>query len=196
MKILLTVLSYLGGAFPTGYILFYLNEKKDIRKFGSKTTGATNVLRLKGWKFALPVLIIDFLKGFLPVYLAFFLFQDQQLALLCALLAVAGHCFPLYIGFKGGKGIATTMGVFSALAFKPFLLSLALFLLIAALSRYVSLGSLISVLSFPVFILIFHRETDIFWLALILFTLIAWRHRGNIQRIIKGQERKIGEKNR
>lgn len=194
MKILFAVFSYLLGSFPTGYVFFYLSEKKDIRELGSRATGATNVLRLKGWRFALPVLFIDFFKGFVPAFLALNLFHDQLLALVCAFLTVLGHCFPVYLKFKGGKGVATTFGAFSVFAFKPFLLSLAVFLAVAGVSRYVSLASLSAMLSYPLFLLLFNKEVEIVYLAFSLFLLIALKHRGNIERLIKRTERKLGEK--
>lgn len=196
MKILYAVFSYLLGAIPSGYIFFFISEKKDIRNFGSQATGATNVFRLKGWKYGLPVLLIDFLKGFLPVFLALNIFQDRPLALICAFLVVVGHCFPVYIKFKGGKGIATAFGACVALAFVPSLLSLVIFLTTVGISRYVSLGSLLAALSYPLLILAFNRELEIAYTTFALFLLIVLTHRGNIKRLFKGTERKLGEKAR
>jgi glycerol-3-phosphate acyltransferase PlsY len=194
MKIPFAVLSYLFGSIPSGYILFYLTEKKDIRNFGSQATGATNVLRLKGWKFAIPILAMDFLKGFLPTFLALKIFEDRTFALICAFLAVLGHCFPVYIRFKGGKGIATTFGAYAILAFKPFLFAVAIFAAVTTTSRYVSLGSLLAALSYPLFILVFNKEMEIAYMAFVLFILIAFMHRDNIKRLVKGKERKFGGK--
>ena len=196
MKIIVAILSYLLGSIPIGYIFFYISEKKDIRDFGSHSTGATNLLRLKGWKFALPVLVIDFLKGFLPVFFALKFFQDKQFALICGFLAVLGHCFPVYIKFKGGKGVATTFGAYSILAFKPFLLCLAVFLIVAGASRYVSLGSLLATLSYSFFIFLFNVEAEIAYLSFALFFLIMLMHRDNIEKLVQGKERKLGEKTR
>jgi glycerol-3-phosphate acyltransferase PlsY len=194
MKIIFAVLSYLFGSIPSGYIIFYLSEKKDIRKFGSQGTGATNVLRLKGWKFAIPILAMDFLKGFLPAFLALKIFEGRTFALICAFLAVLGHCFPVYIKFKGGKGMATTFGAYSILAFKPFLVAVAIFAAVTAASRYVSLGSLLAALSYPLLILILNKEIEIAVMAFALFILIAFMHRDNIKRLVKGKERKLGKK--
>lgn len=196
MKILFAGLSYLFGAIPSGYILFYISEKKDIRDFGSQSTGATNMLRLKGWKYALPVLLFDALKGILPVLLALKLFEDLTLALVCAFLAVAGHCFPVYLKFRGGKGLATALGAYAVLAFMPLLLSLAVFILIVGISRYVSLGSLLALISYPLFNLLYRNEIEIVCLGIVLFILITFMHRGNIARLVKGHERKLGEKAR
>jgi len=194
MKIAFALFAYLLGTIPTGYIIFRITEKKDIRKYGSFNTGATNVLRLKGWKYALPVLIIDVLKGAIPVYFALVLFPDKRFTLICAFLVVCGHCFPFYLRFNGGKGIATSLGVFAILAFKPFLLTLAVFFLVIAITRFVSLGSIISVLSFPFFAYLLQIETEIVYSSILIFLLVLLRHWNNILRLFQGKERKLGEK--
>ena len=127
MKILFAIFSYMFGSFPTGYVLYFFSEKKDIRGFGSQSIGATNILRLKGWTFAIPVIFMDILKGFLPVFLALKLFPDKNFALLCGFLAVLGHCFPIYIKLRGGKGVATAVGVYLVLALKPLLIGIGFF---------------------------------------------------------------------
>jgi len=193
MKILFAVLSYLLGAFPTGYILYYLSEKKDIRKFGSRSIGATNMLRLKGWRLAIPVIFVDVLKGFLPVFLALKLF-DTKFALLCGFLAVLGHCFPITLKFKGGKGVATSVGVYLAVAFKPLLVGLAVFIIIIALTRYVSLGSMMAMMSLPVSIYFIQENRDAAILGVAILLLIVLKHSGNIHRLVQGSERKLGEK--
>jgi len=194
MNILFLVASYLLGSLPSGYVFFWISEKKDIRNFGSGSTGATNLFRLKGWKLALPALFIDVLKGVLPAYLAIRVLSDIQLAALSALLAVIGHCFPVYLKFRGGKGVATMMGAFAVLAFKPFLISLTIWLLIIGISRYVSLGSLLAAFSYPFLTLIFHNEKEIIYVSIALFLIVAIRHLGNINSLIKGKERKLGER--
>ncbi len=194
MKILFAVASYLFGAFPTGYILYYLSEKKDIRGFGSQSMGATNVLRLKGWFFAIPVIIVDILKGFLPVFFALKLFPDKRFALLCGFLAVLGHCFPIYIKFKGGKGVATSVGMYSSLAFTPLLVGISVFVIVIALTRYVSLGSILAMLSMPISIYFIQGNLDIAILGIAIFLLIVIKHGGNIRRLVDGKERKFGEK--
>ncbi|MEE9390469.1 MAG: glycerol-3-phosphate 1-O-acyltransferase PlsY [Candidatus Aminicenantaceae bacterium] len=192
MKIIYAICSYLFGAIPFGYIIFLTREKKDIRNFGSQSIGATNVLRLKGWSYAIPVALTDILKGFLPVFLALKFFPDKSFALLCGFLAVVGHCFPVYIKFKGGKGVATTVGVYAVLAFKPLLLSMVLFLIIVAITRYVSLGSILATMSYPLFLFLFKGDIELIFLSLSIFFLVAVRHKGNIERLIKGKENKLG----
>ena len=194
MKLLFALFSYLFGSFPTGYILYYLSEKKDIRGYGSQSIGATNMFRLKGWIFAIPVIFVDILKGFLPVFLALKLFPDKRFALLCGFLAVLGHCFPLYIKLKGGKGVATSVGVYLVLAFKPLLIGIGVFLIIIALTRYVSLGSIMAMLSLPLSIYFIQGNQEAAILSIAIFLLIVIRHGGNIRRLVDGNERKLGKK--
>ena len=194
MKVLFAVLAYLVGAIPTGYLLFKLSEEKDIREFGSRNTGATNVMRLKGWKYAVPVAVFDVLKGFLPAFLAVKLFRDPRLALMASFLAVLGHCFPVYIRFRGGKGVAATIGAFAAVAFRPFLLSAGVFVLIVVLSRYISLGSIMATLSFPVWVVLFHGKPMMAVWGIAVASLVILKHSGNIRRLLKGRERRFGER--
>ena len=193
MKILYALFSYLLGSIPIGYILLFISERKDIRNYGSGATGATNVLRVKGWKYALPVSVLDILKGFVPVFFALKIFENILFAVICAFLSIAGHCFPIYLKFKGGKGVATAAGVFSILAFKPFVLGLVVFILVVVFTRYVSLASILAASSFPFLIYLFKGKVEIIGLSLVIFLLIVLKHWGNIKRLIKGTERKIGE---
>lgn len=194
MNILFAVASYLLGSFPTGYIFVYLSEKKDIRKYGSRATGATNVLRMKGWKLAIPVVLLDILKGILPVYLALVFFGDRPFAALCGFLAVFGHCFPVFLKFKGGKGVATAAGAFLFLALKPMGLSLIVFLLVAFISRFVSLASLLAALSLPFFVYLLQGDREVMAMSAAVFVFLALTHRSNIVRLLRGEERKLGEK--
>jgi glycerol-3-phosphate acyltransferase PlsY len=191
MKILLAAASYFLGAFPTGYLLFKLSSRNDIRRFG---TGATNVLRLKGWRLALPVALIDVAKGAVPALVAIRLFGEPGFAALCASLAVVGHCFPVYIGFKGGKGVATAAGAMFALAPGPAALCLVVFSLSVVLTRFVSLGSILAASLFPV-ISFFLREprTLILWSIPLVFVILG-RHASNIVRLFRGTETKFGQK--
>jgi glycerol-3-phosphate acyltransferase PlsY len=194
MTIIYAILSYLVGSIPAGYILYRLSERKDIRRYGSQATGATNVLRLKGWKYAIPVALFDVVKGFFVVYFALELFQDQRLAILSGFLVVLGHCFPIFIKFRGGKGVATAVGVYATLAILPLLVSIGIFLGVIWLTRYVSLGSLLAMSSYPLFVFFFNREPGIIILGCAILCLIILRHLGNIKRLITGKERKLGEK--
>jgi glycerol-3-phosphate acyltransferase PlsY len=172
-----------------------MGGSKDIREFGSQSTGATNVLRLRGWRYALPVLVIDVLKAALPVWLALRAFPtDRWVAFGVTLMVVLGHCFPVFIGFKGGKGVSTAVGSYAVLATVPFLLSLAVFVGVIAATRYVSLGSLLATLSFPLIVYFGRGDSGLAALGLTVFAVIAVRHAGNIQRLFRGQERKLGQR--
>ncbi len=195
MKMLFAIAAYTVGSIPTGFILVRAADRKDIREFGSRSTGATNVLRTKGWKYAIPVAGIDILKGALPTFLAWRIYNyDLTFASLCAFLAVVGHCFPFTIGFRGGKGVATFIGACAILVPGPLVISLGVFLLVVSITRYVSLGSLTASLSLPVMILLFHKEAGAFYGLLAASLLIAFQHKGNISRLLAGTERKFGRK--
>ncbi|HEX9902388.1 MAG TPA: glycerol-3-phosphate 1-O-acyltransferase PlsY [Acidobacteriota bacterium] len=196
MKILFCLGCYLLGAFPTGFILFHLSDKKDIRNYGSRSTGATNVFRTKGLPLALPVIVVDLAKGFFPVFLGSRWFPAQPwVPLAGAFLAVVGRCYPIFIRFRGGKGVAATMGAMAGLGLVPFLLSLALFCGVIALTRYVSLGSLLAVLFYGPLRLAAGQSSTwpwVWWVAILL--LIVLRHWANIRRLLSGQERRLGQK--
>jgi len=194
MKIVFALASYLFGSIPTGYLLVRLSGRKDVRSFGSGSTGATNVLRVGGWKTALPVALFDVLKGFLPVFLASRWFGDPVFAALCGLLAAAGHCFPFAIGFRGGKGVSTSLGAFAAIAWAPCLGSLGLFFIVIGLTRYVSLGSILASLVFPAIYLAAGGRPAVAAVALALAALVVFQHRGNIGRLVHGTARKLGER--
>lgn len=192
MKILLFLGSYLLGSIPTGYLAVKKSEKKDIRMFGSQSTGATNVLRVKGWKTGLLVGGIDVFKGFLPVFVAKMIFNDPLISSICALLAVTGHCFPFAIGFKGGKGVATTLGAMAGLSLPVCLIGIAIFVAVIAVTRYVSLGSMLATASFPWLMLIYSKPQEWLFGSIAISLLILFQHRSNIKRLISGNERKLG----
>jgi glycerol-3-phosphate acyltransferase PlsY len=198
MKAAFLILSYLIGSVPFGYIVFRLGGDggKDIRRFGSRSTGATNVLRLKGWKSAVPVAVMDVLKAVVPVWLALRIFHDRRMAMAAAFMVVLGHCYPVFIRFRGGKGVSTAMGAFSVLSPFHFLLSLVVFVGVIAATRFVSLGSLAAVLSFSLFTFTLRGDRDLGALGLALLILIAVRHAANIGRLIRGRERKLGQQER
>jgi len=195
MKIIWIVVAYFIGSIPSGFLIFRLGENKDIRRFGSQSTGATNVLRLKGWRYALPVLVIDVLKAALPVWLALRSFPaDRRVAFGVALMVVLGHCFPVFIGFKGGKGVSTAMGSYAVLATVPFFFSLAVFVGVIAATRYVSVGSLLAAMSFPLIVYFGRGDVGLAVLGLAVFAVIGLRHASNIQRLLRGQERRFGQR--
>jgi glycerol-3-phosphate acyltransferase PlsY len=194
MKVVFAVLSYFLGSIPSGYLLVRWTGRKDIRKFGSRSTGATNVLRVRGLKTALPVAAIDVLKGFLPAFLALHFTGDPVFAALCAFLSVVGHCFPFSIGFRGGKGVATSLGAYAAVAWLPCIVGIAAFGLVAGLTRRVSLGSIIGSLAVPASVFAFGGQKGVLGWSLAISALVVFQHRGNIRRLLKGTERKLGER--
>ncbi|MBC7361298.1 MAG: glycerol-3-phosphate 1-O-acyltransferase PlsY [Candidatus Aminicenantes bacterium] len=194
MKIIFLVASYLLGAIPTGYLLVKLTTRRDIREVGSGSTGATNVLRYKGWRLAIPVMLVDILKGFLPALLASVYLQDRTLALLGVLAAVIGHCYPVYLKFRGGKGVATSVGGFLYLASLPLLLSLVVMVVLLLIFRYVSLATITGLFLFPLFVLILYKDYNLFLIGLLTFLIVVIRHKENIRRLLAGTERKFGER--
>ncbi len=196
LQTLFVILSYLIGAVPFGLVFTRIFSGVDVRSVGSGNIGATNVLRAAGKKAAILTLLADCGKGFLPVLLARLQFHDDVTTTLCGIAAILGHNYPMYIKFKGGKGVATSFGVVLAVAPWIGLFTLLVWLASAALWRYSSLAALVSfacyaLLSFAVF----PPEAKAY-LALSLFVagMIYVRHRENIKRLLAGAEPKIGEK--
>ncbi len=194
MKVLFAAASYLLGSIPTGYLLVRATDRRDIRDLGSGATGATNVLRVKGLKLAFPVVVIDVLKGVVPAFLGLRLFHDPFLAGLAGFLAIVGHCFPFSIGFRGGKGVATCVGVFSALAFRPVLVCLAVFIVVVAVSRLVSLGSLSAAVALPLSVFLIDGAGPVLYWSLAAALLVIFKHKDNVGRLLGGTERRLGEK--
>ncbi len=195
--------AYLIGSVPTAYIVGRLVKGVDIRKHGSGNVGATNVFRVVGKKWGIFVLVLDILKGVFPVLLAGIFYNRYfsdgidvvYLKLLAGFFAVCGHNWPIFLKFKGGKGVAATAGIVLAVFPKAFFPVLFIFFTVVFVFRYVSLASIISTLFFPLFLYIFYKNLDsfpvLFFFSLILAIFIVYRHRENIKRLIKGEERKI-----
>lgn len=190
--IVFCIAAYLAGAVPTGYLIYRWTEKGDIRKVGSGNTGFTNVLRLKGWRWAVPVLLIDVAKGYLPPFLVLRLDDDPFGAAIVGVFAVIGHIFPFTIGFRGGKGVATAMGIFAALALGPAAISLAVFLLLAAFTRYMSVGSMAAVMGFPLISRLMGHDMIVSAAGAVIAVLVVAKHKDNIGRLIRGEERRLG----
>lgn len=194
---LLVLIGLLAGAIPFGYLAGRSMQGIDLRNVGSGGTGATNVLRTLGKKASATVLVLDFLKGLLPVIAARWLGLDVWWVAAVAVAAVVGHCWSPFIGFKGGKGVATGGGAAIAL-FPPVLLVVPFILLIIWQSRYVSLGSLIGAGLAAVLAIAFALAGHLPWPFVVAIAAIAaiivFRHRENIDRLRKGSERKFGQK--
>ena len=188
--ILVVAAAYLIGAIPFGYLLVRLRSGKDVREMGSGNIGATNVLRTTGRALGVLTLLLDIAKGAFAVWLAGYLTHGSMFWMTMAALAVmAGHAFPVFLKFKGGKAVASFVGAFLYLTPAPLLATLLLFVLTVAVSRYISLGSIVAAGLFPLAVwLIEHPPYYVVLAALVSGGFIVYRHRGNIHRIKAGSE--------
>lgn len=191
MNILLALLlAYLLGAIPFGYLLVRLTTGGDVRAAGSGNIGATNVLRTTGRGAGVLTLLLDIGKGFAAVWLASRLTGGSALWMSCAALAVmAGHTYPVFLGFKGGKAVASWVGAFLCLAPAALAATLVVFVVTVAVSKYVSLGSVLAAGLLPLAIwLISHPPLPVVAAALVAGAFIIWRHKPNLERIRAGEE--------
>ena len=191
------LVSYLLGSFPSGFLYAKNLKGIDLRSVGSGSTGATNVLRNIGKWPALIVFILDVLKGFIAVKIAYFFISDNIFQVLAGLFAIIGHIWPIWLKGKGGKAVATGLGMFIALSWQVGLASFGTFLIIVTLTKIVSLSSITAALLLPVYM---WRYTGTFNHSFTLFSFIVaiiviCKHRSNIDRILKGKEPKISNKN-
>lgn len=192
------VISYMLGSIPSGYLLVRIFTGQDVRASGSGNIGSTNVAR-KSLVLGIATLVFDVSKGLAAVLLTRALFSGPHQRLIltsAAFFAVFGHLFPVWLRFHGGKGVATSLGAFVFLTPKSILCMVALFLVVAIVTRYISLASLCATLVFPVLVSALHEYVD--WRQLILIVLISalviWKHRQNIVRLISGTESQFGTK--
>jgi glycerol-3-phosphate acyltransferase PlsY len=201
LALLAIVLSYLAGAIPSGVIIGKL-KKVDIREHGSGNIGFTNALRVIGVKPAIIVLLMDVGKGVAAVLAISQLGELQSNPLmpymreLCGGFAMIGHVWTVFLKFRGGKGVATSLGIFTAIYWQAGLISLGVWIIAVGITRYVSLGSILLCISFCV--AVFIRDGQYIWglriMALAVTVIVIYRHKGNIQRLIKGEERKFGHR--
>lgn len=192
------VIAYLLGGIPFGYLFVRLAFGKDIRSMGSGNIGATNVHRSAGGKAGVAVLLLDIAKGFFAVWIAALLNPGSPLALSLAAVAVMiGHAFPLFLRFKGGKAVACFIGAFLYIAPLAIAAVLLIFVLVVAVTKYISLGSIIAALLFPLAVwLILHPPSPIVWASLFSGLFIVYRHKANIQRLSGGTENVFSVKGR
>jgi glycerol-3-phosphate acyltransferase PlsY len=191
-EILYVIASYALGSIPFGYLIFYFSEGKDIRTMGSGNIGATNVLRSKGKLAGLATLALDILKGALPIIYGRIHF-DLPWILLGGLAVLLGHVFPVFLKFRGGKGVATLVGVFLVFHYPALLAFLAVFFLALWLSRYVSLGSLLGTTAL-FFCVLFTQVVEAAMVAFVMLLVIVFRHGANIARLMAGNENKFSFK--
>jgi len=187
--------AYLLGSIPFGVLISQKVARLDITKAGSGNIGATNVAREVGLKWGVVTLLADVLKGFIPVLLARYLLGssieiDEALKGMVGLSVLLGHQFPVYNRFRGGKGVATCLGVFLAISPISCLFSGVIFLILVTLLRYISLGSILGVLTMPIWLYLMGHSTFMILPSLAMSLLITFQHRENIQRLIQGNERR------
>ncbi|RRJ66352.1 glycerol-3-phosphate 1-O-acyltransferase [Paenibacillus oralis] len=195
LPIVAVIVCYLLGSVSFSVVLSKLLKGIDIRQHGSGNAGATNTLRVLGKGPAILVLALDVLKGIAAVWLGRWLGGgDEWTAALCGIAAIIGHNWPIYFRFRGGKGIATTIGVMATLFFFPALYAGIIAILSIVFTRYVSLGSLIFVFLTPIFLAVSGEFGPYFWTSLIIGVFAFWRHRTNIVKIVQGKENKLGSK--
>jgi acyl phosphate:glycerol-3-phosphate acyltransferase len=189
---LLVVVGYLLGSLSFAVLVVRLKTGRDIRAEGSGNAGATNVLRGYGKSLAALVAAGDIGKGAAAVLLVRLVTADPRYAAAAGVAAVVGHIFPIYYGFRGGKGVATAVGAFLALAPLAMLVGLAIFFLVVIITRYVSLGSCVTAVLLPPLAGLFHAPRAVLAAAAIIAVLIVLKHRENLERLARGEERKVG----
>lgn len=195
MREVMLVVSYLLGSIPFAFLAVRLVGKGDIRAVGSGNVGATNTMRAAGWKVALPVALLDVAKGIAAVLLMRTVTASPLWAAGAGLAAIVGHCFPVWLRFSGGKGVATGAGVFAVLAPLPAAVAGGVWLLIAVSTRIISLSSVIAAASFPVlYFFLAHPSRGVLVCATLAAMVIIYRHRGNIRRLTRGEEPRLGER--
>ena len=185
--------AYVLGATPTAYLAGRLARGIDLRQHGSRNLGATNVYRVLGWAWAIPVALIDIAKGAIPVALfAHWAGGDPWLAVAVGIAAVLGHVFSPYVGFKGGKGVATAAGIFIALAPLAVAIALPVWGLCLWLTGYVSLSSILAATTFPLLVRLTRPDAvATLWASVALAALIVVSHRANIRRLLAGTENRF-----
>ena len=186
------ILAYLCGAIPFGYIIAKLFKHIDIRKQGSGNTGATNVYRTISKPLGILTLILDALKGFIPVYLVTLTNPSSYwIVIAVALVTILGHIFTVFLNFKGGKGVATACGAFLAMNSLAVLICFLVFVIILLIFRYVSLASIFAAIILPISLYLLDSSSELLIFSFVISVLVIVRHISNIKRLLNGTENKI-----
>jgi glycerol-3-phosphate acyltransferase PlsY len=191
VQILLIIFAYILGSIPTGLLLSRALAGKDPRQQGSRNIGATNVMRTVGKALGVITLFGDVLKGLIPVVIALWLVKDQAWIAGTGLAALVGHCFPVYLRFKGGKGVATALGIFLPIAPLAVLFDIVVFAAGVGISRMVSVGSIVAAAGMPILIWLLGYPLPYIVLGICVAALIIYRHQENIKRLLGGRENKF-----
>lgn len=195
--VLWLVASYFVGAIPTSFLAGRIFRGIDLREHGSKNLGATNVYRTLGWRYAIPVGLVDIAKGAVPVLVFAPRVSDSQLfALACGVAAIVGHVFSVFVRFRGGKGVATAAGAMLGLTPLSLGVALLIWIVVLKLSGYVSLASMSAAAGFPAAVYLLERpdQPEVLWLDALLAAAIIWLHRANIRRLLNGTESRFGRR--
>ena len=188
---------YLLGSIPSGYLAGRWVAGLDIRQIGSGSTGATNVLRHVGKWPALIVFLLDVIKGAIPVVVARSFGLNDYWQVVAGLAALIGHIWPVWLGWKGGKAVATGLGMLLGLTWQVGIACFGIFLTVLSITRIVSLSSVISALSLPFLMLLSFQDNTFrpafLYLGIVTTAMVLWRHRSNLKRLSKGEEPKIGQ---
>lgn len=202
-SLIFLLISYCFGAIPVSYLLCKKIKNIDPRTIGSGNVGATNAARILGKKWFFIITIIDALKGFIPVYTSLILIEYKLIysvsimSIIVAFATIIGHIYPVYLNFKGGKGVAVSTGVFLAFDYRLVLVGLIIFILVVSITKYISAGSVTASISLPITYYILNKnniDTAFLGFVLIISFYVIYKHRDNIKRILQGKERKWGEK--
>ncbi len=197
MNLLILLLGYLFGSFPSGYLAGRIAKGIDIRSLGSGSTGATNVLRHIGKRAAITVFLLDVFKGVLSILLAKYFQLNDSWQVAVGLSTLIGHIWPAWLKWKGGKAVATGLGVFLGISWQVGLATLGIFIIMIAIFRIVSLASISAALALPLIMYLSFETTNIslpfLVISLLAMSLVIWRHRENIIRLIQGKEPRIGQ---
>ena len=191
LNILLVIFAYLLGSIPTGLVLAKALAGIDPRQGGSRNIGATNVMRTAGKALGAVTLIGDVLKGVIPVCIVLLLERGEAWVAGAGLAAFLGHCFPIYIGFKGGKGVATALGIYLPLTPLAVLVNIFVFAGALGMSRMVSVGSISAAVAMPLLIWLWGYSLPYLILSLCVDAIICYRHKENIKRLIAGKENRL-----
>jgi glycerol-3-phosphate acyltransferase PlsY len=181
--------AYLIGSIIPAILISKLHGKEDIRNVGSKSAGATNVTRALGKRLGAMVFLFDLLKGFIAILTAYFIYRPA--VLYSGLAVIIGHIFPIFFAFKGGKGVATSLGILIFIDWQAALISLIVFIIIVLLTRYISLGSMIGIATFAVSEILLNRTTETIGFAMVLSLIIIAKHKNNILRLLNGTENRF-----
>ena len=191
MIVVLMIVAYILGSIPNALWIGKVFKGIDVREHGSKNTGSTNAARVLGAKLGILTLILDISKGAIPTLIATMLLESSISVILVGICAILGHSFSIFMKFKGGKAVATTVGVFIVLVPGAILLAAVIFFLVFGITRYVSLSSMIGAISLPIWIVLFYKNIPLTIFGIIIAILIIVRHKSNIQRLLNGTESKF-----